>query len=137
MSNSTDKFRIETWPKPDGTPWIAVVFADGKKWVPSFEDLYRIIVPICKVEDEKYPYPAKGKGFVKNFLVDACAFMPWPMIQEKYHLPDRSNGQGAQSEAEQPTEFQHTADEEKQPPGPGRELESEPEEPPDFYLPAW
>ena len=49
--------------------WVEVIFP-GWKWIPSFEELGRIVYLIGRCEDEKYPN-GKGAEMVKDFLENA------------------------------------------------------------------
>ena len=57
MSNSTDKMRVEVVPTNygDGKQWVKVTLLRSRSFLPSFEDLFRIIQAICFCENEKYP----------------------------------------------------------------------------------
>lgn len=69
--------------------WVKVFVWGKTKWIPSFQDLYRIISAICFCEDEKYPN-GEGRGMVVRFLMDCCnPAMSWEVIKAKYQLPDR------------------------------------------------
>tara|TARA_Y100000310_G_scaffold69685_1_gene65235 strand:- start:1299 stop:1559 length:261 start_codon:yes stop_codon:yes gene_type:complete len=50
--------------------WIEVIFQDGLRWIPSFEELGKITHLIGQCEDEKYPN-GKGAEMVKDFLENA------------------------------------------------------------------
>ena len=96
MSNSTEKFKVsKTFIEDWGKLWVVVEFKNGTKWIPSFEDLYRIIVPICECEDEKYPRPENsGKFYVLNFLADTIKhYPPYELLAEKYKIPVRRMGE--------------------------------------------
>jgi len=96
-----DKMKVEAKPMDQygGKHWVEVRFSYGDgRWIPSFQDLFRIIQAICHCEDEKYPPPAEGRGFVRRFLVDACQEHNgegvqglWEQLRTKYKIPDRSN----------------------------------------------
>ena len=89
---SEDKFDVETFTKPDGSDWVAVHFKNGTTWIPSFEDLYRIIHPIANIEDRKYPKrrPDAGRDFTANFFALCCGTFPWSEIKKKFMIPDRT-----------------------------------------------
>jgi len=57
-----------------GKKWVLVRHKkSGFAFIPSFEDLFRIIQAICYCEDEKYPSPnQEGREMVRRFLWDAC-----------------------------------------------------------------
>lgn len=95
MSNSTEKFTVkktffEGWDKE----WVIVEFKNGTKWIPSFEDLYRIVVPIAECENEKYPPPKYlGKYKVLNFFVDSIKGDSFEKIAKKHKLPIRNGSE--------------------------------------------
>lgn len=72
--------------------WAVVEFAKtGQRWIPSFEDLHRIVQAIAFCEDERYP-PEKGyegRGLVARFLRDAVYEGDYSRLAEKYKLPIR------------------------------------------------
>lgn len=77
--------------------WAEVRFNYGdNRWIPSFQDLFRIIQAICHCEDEKYPN-GKGRQMVREFLWDACEAPDhehtlnelWMGLQAEYKIPDR------------------------------------------------
>lgn len=90
--NSKDKMQVTVKPfsKWDGKNWVEVTFNDsGAKWVPSFEDLFRIIQAICYCEDVKYPN-GKGRFMVYEFLENCCkAGMDWEVLKLAFQIPDR------------------------------------------------
>lgn len=88
-SNSERKFAVRRVRKDDGSDWVTVDFFDGRSWVPSFRDLFRIVEPIATIETEKYPPPQRGGKLVGAFLYDVCAGMPWPELELKYKIPER------------------------------------------------
>lgn len=89
---SKDKMDVTVKPMGD-KDWAIVQFKkrDGE-WVPSFEDLYRVIQAICYCEDKKYPPPLEGRGYVRRFLIDCCEpsrkghEKRWQELVEKYRL---------------------------------------------------
>lgn len=89
---SSDKFdvRIERMGQWDGKDWVRVVFKNDtqKSWIPSFEDLYRIVVPIGECEQKKYPY-GRGRLMVSDFVTDAISGMSWADLRSKYQIPVR------------------------------------------------
>lgn len=95
MSNSTDKFTVEKSYIPAwGKNWVVIKFANGSTWIPSFEDLYRIITSICECEDEKYPPPEQqGRWYVLNFLIEAIKGKSFEELAKKYKLPIRNGNQ--------------------------------------------
>jgi len=50
--------------------WVQVIFDNGTVWIPSFDEIGKIINLIGKCEDEKYPN-GQGAEMVKNFLENA------------------------------------------------------------------
>ena len=57
-------------------------------FVPSFEDLYRIIRAICECEDRKYPN-GKGRKMVEEFLAH-CVYSPdFEFLRSQFQIPDR------------------------------------------------
>ena len=90
MSNSKRKMDVVV-KQVFGKLWAVVTFKKtGGKWVPSFEDLHRVIQAICYCEDIKYPPPRyKGREFVAEFLVDAAHERDFSTLAKKYKLPIR------------------------------------------------
>jgi len=99
---SEDKFDVVFLKKTnrDGSEgrWV------GAKWkrdlerdvfVPSFEDWYRLIVPVCQIEDEKYPPELgyKGRKLVEEFFVDCCSSptIPFDELRKKYRIPTQED----------------------------------------------
>ena len=61
--------RIEKYEKSEGVWWIRVVFADPKKpWIPSFEDLFRIVHGIVWCERQKYTWVQRPSDLVRKAL---------------------------------------------------------------------
>jgi len=98
---SNNKIAVSAKPfdKYGGKHWVLVKFHNGTEWVPSFEDLYRIIRAICHCEDEKYPPPnGRGRFYVRDFLKACCEEMPpecepeqyWERLREQYRFIDRT-----------------------------------------------
>jgi hypothetical protein len=85
------KVVAKTLDQYDGKLWVIVTFNGTRtEWVPSFEDLFRIVQAICHCEDEKYPPPAKGRSMVKELLIDCCEKgIEWETLREKYKIPSR------------------------------------------------
>jgi len=76
-------------PDYDGKRWVWVDFRGRTEWIPSFEDLFRVVQAICYCEDEKYPQ-GEGRGMVRRFLIDSCGLgMDWPELKAKYNIPER------------------------------------------------
>lgn len=101
MNNSQSG--IEVFVRDDGEKkWARVVFPSyWKEWVPSFEDLFRIIQGICYCEDVRYPN-GRGREMVRDFLNDAVDICGegilatpqelqarWDHLKSKYEIPDR------------------------------------------------
>ena len=80
-----------------GKRWIKVWF-NSKEWVPSLEDLFRIIQAIGYCEDLKYP-DGKGRFMIRDFLKDCCEVLKpgqtleerWQELFEKYRFIERSD----------------------------------------------
>jgi len=87
---SEQKFETGLLPKKDGL-WIKVIFKNGFEWVPSFEDLVRIIRAIAPLEDTAYPPPAKGRFMMLELFAKAIKDfdMTWEELAKKFQLPIR------------------------------------------------
>lgn len=96
---SKDKLDIEVqrMPKYDNKLWTIVRLRnDDGEWIPSFEDLFRIVQAICHCEDEKYPN-GKGRFMVRDLLRDCCEMLHpdqtmegrWQELAQKYDIPIR------------------------------------------------
>ncbi len=71
---SKDKIDVVTSTKikPDGMPWAIVRFRGAREWVPSFEDLFRVVLAIVYCERVKYAYlPRRPSAKVAAFMLDA------------------------------------------------------------------
>lgn len=92
MSNSYDKMDVivKVMPDWDNKKWVVVTLKKSKRFIPSFEDVYRIVKAICYCEDLKYPN-GKGARMVSEFLVDVCNGLDFEELKEKYQIPNRSN----------------------------------------------
>ena len=91
MSNSKDKMDVivtKNMPWGDDKDWVKVTLKKSRTFIPSFEDLYRIIRAICHCEEEKYPN-GKGLDMVAEFLEDCCRTDDWDYIVRKYQIPER------------------------------------------------
>ena len=90
---SRDKIKVVLRPMPayGNKMWARVTFlASGLEWVPSFEDLFRIVKAIARAEDYKYPPPLQGYRMVQKILCDACEpETAWEQIKAKYKIPVR------------------------------------------------
>lgn len=63
---------VSTKLKPDGLPWAIVRFRGKREWVPSFEDLFRVVLAIVYCERVKYPALRRPpSAMVARFLLDA------------------------------------------------------------------
>ena len=108
MSNSTDKMDVvvtKKMPWGEKKEWVKVSFKKFDTWwIPSFEDLYRIIRAIAHCEDRKYPN-GKGKDMVADFLRDSVYFDDFDELMKKYQIPERDgaiviNDNGAKVETD-------------------------------------
>ena len=75
-------------------PWVVVEFhRSGQKWVPSFEDIYRILRPIGELEEAKYPQVngARGRRFVSDFVTEMMTSpsTEWPDLRDMFKIPSR------------------------------------------------
>lgn len=93
MSNSKKKMSVKaTTNTPWDKRWAVVEFTEtGQRWIPSFEDLHRIVQAISLCEDEKYPPQKgyKGRRFVEEFLRDAVNESDFSVLAQKYKIPQR------------------------------------------------
>lgn len=89
--------KAKPFDKYGGKHWVLVSFnGSGAEWIPSFEDLFRIIQAICFCEDEKYPN-GRGRFMVRDFMHDACEQLKpgerladrWEELRDKYQLFER------------------------------------------------
>ena len=80
----------------DNKLWVFVRFqryGEDRDWIPSFEDLFRIIQAICYCEDDKYPN-GKGREMVREFLERCCdREVAWEALREEFEIPDRARGE--------------------------------------------
>jgi len=91
---SENKLRITATKMPefDDKFWITVEFLqhiDGS-WIPSLEDLCRILRAIAYCEDLKYPPPNyKGRFMLVDFLKEAITNpeVPFTVLASKYMIP--------------------------------------------------
>jgi len=92
MSNSHDKMDVvvKIMPDWDNKKWVVVTLKKSYRFIPSFEDLYRIVKAICYCEEEKYPN-GKGAKMVAEFLIDVCNGAEWEFLKEKYKIPKRND----------------------------------------------
>ena len=91
-NNSTRKFDLEFYTKPDGALWVRACFkghAHGVRWTPAFLDLYRIVQAIAVCEDLKYPPPALGREKLVDFLADVVRVCDWSAVARKHQIPER------------------------------------------------
>jgi len=96
LSNSSKKINVNVIQADFGEgfkKWIQVEHIGGSNiWIPSFEDLFRMIQPICEIEDTKYPPKKgfKGRKMVEEFLVDSCrSNVVYEELAKKYMIPKR------------------------------------------------
>lgn len=81
--------RVVGFPQWSGKRWVKVTLKRGHAFVPSFEDLWRIINAICYCEDQKYPY-GQGRNMVRQFLERCCdKTVGWEQLREEFSIPDR------------------------------------------------
>jgi len=89
---SEDKLEVSVRPMPEfgGKDWVLVRHRKTRfAFIPSFEDLFRIVRAICYCEDKKYP-DGQGGEMVQNFLWDACQEnADFDRLAEKYQIPRR------------------------------------------------
>jgi hypothetical protein len=71
-----------------GKLWVKVTLKNSQTFIPSFEDLFRIIQAICYCEDRKYPN-GKGREMVEEFLKDCVHETNYAELAEKYEIPIR------------------------------------------------
>ena len=92
MSNSKDKmdvFVTRRWRGQSSDKlWVICENKRSRRWVPSFEDLWRINQAICFCEDMKYPNGA-GRNMVSSFLVDSTRINSFTLLRDKYKIPER------------------------------------------------
>ena len=76
--------------------WVAVYFDNGTKWIPAFEDVWKICWLIGLCEDEKYGFPrnnVKGAEMVWESIKDAVLLgadeKTIPLLKRKYRLPEK------------------------------------------------
>lgn len=87
---SADKFAVTVGPLAGlDKEWVTVTFADGTRWVPSFEDLFRVLVAIGECEDAKYPN-GKGRWMIADFVA-ACLVKgtTWDAVRDRFKIPRR------------------------------------------------
>jgi hypothetical protein len=73
--------------------WVRVRHKNGFQFIPSFEDLYRIIQAICECEDSKYPN-GQGRAKVQDFLWDSCEKdIGFSYLALKYEIPIRNENE--------------------------------------------
>jgi len=88
---SRDKLDIVAKPMPQygNKLWVLVRFKTADEWIPSFEDLFRIIRAICHCEDVKYPY-GKGREMVRELLDKCCDWdADWEVLRAEFQIPAR------------------------------------------------
>lgn len=79
-----------------GKRWIAVEILRGNRFVPSFEDLFRIIRGVVWCERDKYRQLTRDPAdMVKEFLgrcvdlSDAEYEFAWQRLMKEFQVPDR------------------------------------------------
>ena len=75
MSISEDKMDVivtKNMPWGDDKKWVRVTLKKSRIFVPSFEDLYRIIRAICHCEEEKYPAKHRFVGIAIGIQFADC-----------------------------------------------------------------
>jgi hypothetical protein len=93
---SKDKLAVTVKKMPEygGKLWAYVDFYHrDNSWIPSFEDLFRIVQALCYCEDNKYPN-GRGRFMVRDFLKDCCEVLGpnetqsqrWIWLCQKYGL---------------------------------------------------
>jgi hypothetical protein len=89
---SADKLDVIVEPMKFGDTtkeWVRVRHKNGFQFIPSFEDLYRIVRAICECEDKKYPN-GRGREMVADFLIDSCdPDTSFEYLVVKYSIPMR------------------------------------------------
>jgi hypothetical protein len=72
--------------------WVIVRFGQhnisDQEWFPRLEDVAYIARFLYEVEDKKYPPPAKGGEFVREFLNEAMDGISIMELMEKYKIPE-------------------------------------------------
>ena len=89
---SAQKFRLYRGPlngQSNAKNWVIVTF-HNPRWVPSFEDIFHILRALAECEDEQYPYPARGRWKIKDFVSDSLRpDATWEEIRQKHYIPNR------------------------------------------------
>jgi hypothetical protein len=89
---SEDKLAVimEPFDAYGGKMWVRVkLLQNDNCFIPSFEDLFRIITAICECEDLKYP-GGRGRFMVRDFLKACCEERAdWETIRRRYAIPSR------------------------------------------------
>lgn len=80
--------RVSVGPTKWGKKWVKVQLLYSRMFMPSFEDLFRIIQAVSYCEEEKYPN-GKGKDFVAEFLRDCVYAKSFEELAERYRIPYR------------------------------------------------
>ena len=91
MSNSRKKMDVvvtRDLPFKTTKRWVKVRLKRSREFLPSFEDLHRIVRAIGFCEDEKYP-GGKGRRMVAEFLYDAAMTDDFSSLAQKYQIPIR------------------------------------------------
>ena len=69
---------------------MSVTVNNGRTFYPSFTDLYRIILAIGKLEDERYP-EGRGRRKIVDFMRDAQNGMTFEQLVFKHNIPVTNN----------------------------------------------
>lgn len=88
MSNSRTKMDVRVTRTKYGKRWALVSLKRGNSFLPSFEDLHRIIQAISYCEDEKYP-SGKGRAMVAEFLNAAVYERDFDKLAASFRIPIR------------------------------------------------
>ena len=93
---SKDKLEVtvKEMPQFGNKKWVHVRHKKTRfAFIPSFEDLFRIVQAICYCEDEKYSAPnQEGREMVRHFLWDACdEEITFEELLSKYEIPLRES----------------------------------------------
>lgn len=95
---SKDKLEVVIRQMPQfGNKWWALVRfrKTSLEWVPSFEDLFRIVKAIADCEDRKYPRTEGYEGYRKVQKIMCAACEPrtvWERVRDQFEIPNRDEG---------------------------------------------
>ena len=79
------KCQINKIQKEEGQ-WVEVIFPNGWRWVPSFEEVGTILRLIGECEDERYAH-GEGAEMVIRFCKDTIIGIPYEELRKTYQLP--------------------------------------------------